>query len=146
VRAAHPGLDAENVINRIIRTARPAAAATAVPDPLYGYGLVDAAAAVSASVPVVSENPMGSLKEWIRVYRRAQSDPVPTRPAEPVEVAPLPPADAIERAASPLLPSHDTVLYGTLPLSVATATAILVALGVTAAVRRIRLASRAPSR
>lgn len=146
VRAAHPGLDAENVINRIIRTARPAPAATAVPDPLYGYGLVDASAAVSASVPVVSENPMGSLKEWIRVYRRAQSDPVPTRPAEPVEVAPLPPADVIERAASPLLPSRDTVLYGTLPLSVATATAILVALGVTAAVRRIRLASRAPSR
>ncbi|MGL4257404.1 MAG: peptidase S8, partial [Microbacterium sp.] len=64
----------------------------------------------------------------------------------PVEVPPLPPADAIERAASPLLPSRDTVLYGTLPLSVGTAAAILVALGVTAAVRRIRLASRAPSR
>jgi membrane-anchored mycosin MYCP len=146
VRAAHPGLDAENVINRIIETARPAAGATAVPDPLYGFGLVDAAAAVTASVPAVTENPMGSLSEWIRVYRRAQSDPVPSRPAEPVEVAPLPPADAIERAASPLLPSRDTVLYGTLPLSVATAAAILVALGVTAAVRRIRLASRAPSR
>lgn len=146
VRAAHPDLDAENVINRIVATARPAAGATAVPDPLYGYGLVDAAAAVTASVPIVSENPMGSLAEWIRIYRRAQSDPVPTRPAEPVEVAPLPPAEAIERAASPLLPSSETVLYGTLPLSVATAAAILVALGVTAAVRRIRLASRAPSR
>ncbi|KRB39214.1 S8 family serine peptidase [Microbacterium sp. Root180] len=146
VRAAHPGLDAENVINRIIQTARPAAGATAVPDPLYGYGLVDAAAAVAASVPTVTENPMGSLAEWIRVYRRAQSDPAPTRPAETVEVAPLPPADALERAASPLLPSRDTVLYGTLPLSVATVAAILVALGVTAAVRRIRLASRAPSR
>jgi membrane-anchored mycosin MYCP len=146
VRAAHPGLDAENVINRIIDTARPAAGATAVPDPLYGYGLVDAAAAVTASVPVVTENPMGSLTEWIRVYRRAQSDPVPSRPAQPVEVEPLPPSDVVERAASPLLPSRDTVIYGTLPLSVATVAAILVALGVTAAVRRIRLASRAPSR
>lgn len=146
VRAAHPDLDAENVINRIIATARPAAGATAVPDPLYGYGLVDAAAAVTASVPAVTENPMGSLAEWIRVYRRAQSDPTPSRPAEAVVVAPLPPADTLERAASPLLPSRDTVLYGTLPLSVGTVAAILVALGVTAAVRRIRLASRAPSR
>ena len=107
---------------------------------------MDAAAAVTASVPVVTENPMGSLTEWIRVYRRAQSDPVPSRPAQPVEVEPLPPSDVVERAVSPLLPSRDTVIYGTLPLSVATVAAILVALGVTAAVRRIRLASRAPSR
>jgi membrane-anchored mycosin MYCP len=146
VRAAHPDLDANNVINRIIETARPAAAATAVPDPLYGYGLVDAAAAVTADVPAVSANPMGSLSDWIRLYRRAQTDPVPSRPADPVAIPALPPADTAERAASPLLPSRDSVLYGTLPLSVATATAILVALGVTAAVRRIRLASRAPSR
>lgn len=143
VRAAHPDLDADNVINRIIRTARPAAGATAVPDPLYGYGLVDAAAAVSADVPAVTANPMGSLTDWIRLYRRAQTDPVPTRPSEAVEVPPLPPADVAERAASPLLPSRDTILYGTLPLSVLSATAILVALGVTAAVRRIRLASNA---
>ncbi len=67
VRSAHPELDAANVINRIIRTAHPSASATAVPDPLYGYGLVDAAAAVSAAVPTVSENPMGSLEEWIRL-------------------------------------------------------------------------------
>lgn len=146
VRSAHPDLDANNVINRIIRTARPAAGASSVPDPLYGYGLVDASAAVSATVATVNANPMGSLEDWIRLYRRAQSDPVPTRPAEPVEVPPLPPAESLERTASPLLPSRDTMLYGTLPLSVATATAILVALGVTAAVRRIRLASRAPSR
>src|SRR6478609_7394948 len=76
VRAAHPDLDADNVINRIVKTAHPAASASAAPDPLYGYGLVDAAAAVSADVPSVSANPMGSLKEWIRVYRRAQSAPI----------------------------------------------------------------------
>ena len=98
------------------------------------------------TVPAVTENPMGSLTEWIRLYRRAQSDPVPQQPAEPVEIPPLPRADQAERASSPLLPSQDTLLYGSLPLSVATATAILVALGVTAAVRRIRLSSRAPSR
>ncbi|WP_425561263.1 S8 family serine peptidase [Microbacterium deminutum] len=146
VRAAHPDLDANNVINRIIRTARPAATATAIPDPLYGYGLVDAAAAVSAAIPTVSANPMGSLAEWIRLYRRAQSAPLPEATVQPVEVPPLPPADAAPSAASPLLPSRSTLLYGTLPLMLGTVTAILVALGVTAAVRRIRLASRTPSR
>lgn len=146
VRAAHPELDANNVINRIIKTARPAAGATDVPDLLYGYGLVDAAAAVSASIPSVTANPMGSLADWVRLYRRAPVAPMPEEPAAPVEVPPLPDAEPMTRAASPLLPDRDTVVYGTLPLLLVTATAILVALGVTAAVRRIRLASRAPSR
>lgn len=146
VRAAHPELDANNVINRIIKTARPAAGATDVPDLLYGYGLVDAAAAVSASIPSVTANPMGSLADWVRLYRRAAVAPMPEEPAAPVEVPPLPDAEPMTRAASPLLPDRDTVIYGTLPLLLVTATAILVALGVTAAVRRIRLASRAPSR
>ncbi|MET0736483.1 MAG: S8 family serine peptidase [Microbacterium sp.] len=146
VRAAHPDLDANNVINRIIRTAIPAAGATAEQDLLYGYGLVDAAAAVSASVPTVTENPMGSLRDWIRLNRRAATDPVPAPTTEPVEIDPLPPAETAVRAASPLLPTRDTLLYGSLPLGVLTATAILVALGVTAAVRRIRSTSRAPSR
>ncbi|MFB7893855.1 S8 family serine peptidase [Microbacterium sp. NPDC056044] len=146
VRAAHPELDANNVINRIIKTAHPAAGATAVPDLLYGYGLVDAAAAVTASVPSVTANPMGSLEDWVRLYRRAPVAPLPEEPAAPVEVPALPDADPATRTVSPLLPDRDTVIYGTLPLLLVTTTAILVALGVTAAVRRIRLASRAPSR
>jgi membrane-anchored mycosin MYCP len=146
VRAAHPDLDAANVINRIISTATAPPAANESDRLLYGFGLVDAEAAVSADVPTVSENPMGSLQEWIRVYRRADSGPAPEPTTAPVEVAPLPPADGATRASSPLLPTTDTLLYGTLPLMVGTATAILVALGVTAAVRRIRLASRTPSR
>jgi len=148
VRSAHPDLDAANVITRIIRTAHPSASATAVPDPLYGYGLVDAAAAVSASVPIVSENPMGSLEEWIRLYRRADAGPAPAPTIEPVAIEPLPQADAATQPSSPLLPSMDTLLYGTLPLGAATVLAILVALGVTAAVRRIRSArsSGLPSR
>lgn len=146
VRSAHPELDAANVINRIIRTAEPAAGATKVPDPLYGYGLVDAAAAVSAQVPLVSTNPMGSLTDWIRLYRRAASDPQPAPTIAPVEIPQLPAADQPTRPLSPMLPSTDTLLYGTLPLMAGSLAAILVALGVTAAVRRIRLASRTPSR
>ena len=146
VRAAHPDLDAANVINRLVKTARPAAGASAVPDVLYGYGLVDAAAAVTASLPTVTANPMGSLEDWVRLYRRAPVAPMPEEPAPSVEVPALPDADAATRVSSPLLPDRETVVYGTLPLLLVTATAILVALGVTAAVRRIRLASRAPSR
>jgi subtilisin family serine protease len=148
VRAAHPELDAANVINRIIRTARPPAGAESVPDPLYGYGLMDAAAAVEASVPRVDENPMGSLEEWIRLYRRADAGPAPAPTIAPVEVEPLPPADAASRSESALIPSADTLLYGSLPLGAVTLTAILVALGVTAAVRRIRMArsTGSPSR
>jgi len=147
VRSAHPELDANNVMNRIIETARPPAGVTGGANPLlYGAGLVDAAAAVSASIPLVTSNPMGSLEDWIRLYRRADSGPAAVPTAEPVEVAPLPPVDVVTRAASPLLPSTDTLLYGTIPLMAGSATAILVALGVTAAVRRIRLASRTPSR
>lgn len=144
VRAAHPDLDAANVINRLIKTARPAPGATTTPDPLlYGNGLVDAAAAVAASVPTVRENPMGSLAEWIRIYRRAVSQPEPEASAAPVEVPALPPAGGPTEAGSPLLPSAETLRYGTVPLLAVTVPAILIGLGVTAAARRIRLA-RAP--
>lgn len=148
VRAAHPDMDADNVLNRLISTAKPAAGATDVPDKLYGYGLVDAAAAVSARVDTVSENPLGSLSEWIRLYRRAEAQPSAEPTSAPVTIPPLPQADSAPAAGSPLLPSRDSVLYGSLPLGAATLAAIMIALGVTAAARRIRQArtSREPSR
>ena len=145
VRSAHPDLDADNVINRIVETARPSGG-----DPedrlLYGYGRVDAAAAVTAEVPTVTANPMGSLADWVRLHRRAPVAAVPEEPVQSGVVPPLPEADPPTRAVSPLLPDRETVLYGSLPLTLLTVTAILVALGVTAVVRRIRLASRTPSR
>lgn len=148
VRAAHPDLDADNVLNRLISTAKPAAGATSVPDKLYGYGLVNAAAAISARVDTVSENPLGSLSEWIRLYRRADAEPAPTPTATAVEIPPLPPVSSAPEAGSPLLPSRDSVLYGSLPLGAGALAAIMIALGVTAAARRIRQAriSREPSR
>ena len=147
VRAAHPELDAANVINRIIRTARPAAGAQRVPDPAYGYGLVDAAAAVSAPVAAVTANPMGSLAEWVRLYRRAEVMPQPAPSDIVVEIPKLPQAEAPRQPISPLLPTADTVRYGTVPLLVVTLTAIMVALGLTAAARRVNSerASRRPS-
>ena len=147
VRAAHPDLDAANVINRIVKTAKPAPGGGVNPL-LYGSGLIDAAAAVSAPVAAVAQNPMGDLREWIRVFRRADAAPQPEPSVAPVEVPPLPAPEAASRATSPLLPSESTLLYGTLPLTVVTVAGILVALGVTAAARRIRSARalRQPSR
>ena len=86
VRAAHPELDAANVINRITETARDRGPAGQ--DYSYGFGLVDAAAAVNDRVPEVDENPMGDLREWIRVNRRAPADdptaaPTPLEPSAP---------------------------------------------------------------
>ncbi len=75
VRAAHPELSAADVIERLIATARPVPGA--VPSPIYGYGLLDAAAAVTARVPHVTANPMGDLTQWIHVHRRAESTAVP---------------------------------------------------------------------
>ena len=94
VRAAHPELDAANVINRIVSTANDAGKKG--DDPIYGFGTLDAAAAVSGTVPAVTANPMGDLSDWIRVHRRANapeptSTPVPL--PEPTGSAP-PPVEA----------------------------------------------------
>jgi len=87
VRAAHPELDAANVVHRILSTAKPQTDRT--PDPLYGYGIIDAFAAVTAEVPTVSTHPLGTLAEWIVIYRRGEEqrtviefDPVATPPRE----------------------------------------------------------------
>lgn len=140
VRAAHPQLDANNVINRIIRSAIPVPDASASRDPLYGYGLLDAYAALTIPVQQVGTNPMGDLAEWVRVHRRADVDPEPIPEVAPPSIPPLPPGDSPSQSASPLLPSTETLRYGTLPLVALTLPGILIALGVTAAARRVRLA------
>ncbi|MEY4457663.1 MAG: hypothetical protein RIS25_256 [Actinomycetota bacterium] len=67
VMSAHPDLDVPNVINRIISTAH--AVGSDSPTVQAGYGIVDAAAAVNASVPSVVANPLGDLGEWITQHR-----------------------------------------------------------------------------
>lgn len=80
VRAAYPNLDANSVIQRVLATATPVG--EPLPSPVYGFGRINAYAAVTASVDTVTENPMGSLAEWVRLNRRAESTasppPVPT--------------------------------------------------------------------
>lgn len=73
IRSKYPDLDANNVINRVIATATQVG-----PDDYstsYGFGLIDPQKAMSEKVPSVSENPLGSLSEWIELYRKGPAEP-----------------------------------------------------------------------
>lgn len=97
IRSRYPELSAAEVAHRIVSTAHDEGAPGR--DPIYGFGVVDAARALSADVPPSAGDPLGSITEWIRVHRRA-SAPQATAPAEaptrgtaqavPVPAAPSP--------------------------------------------------------
>ncbi|WP_176730543.1 S8 family serine peptidase [Micromonospora mirobrigensis] len=56
VRARYPKLDAANVVNRLVGTARDQGAAGR--DPEYGFGSLDLVRALTATVPTVEGNPL----------------------------------------------------------------------------------------
>ncbi|WP_374676618.1 S8 family serine peptidase [Arthrobacter sp. zg-Y1171] len=94
IRAAHPEMSAADVINRIVSTARDAGDPGT--DTIYGYGILDANAAVNADVPSVTSNPLGTIAEWIRVHRRVAEEapgaadiPAPTVPDLPEPAVPV---------------------------------------------------------
>ncbi|MBM7505407.1 S8 family serine peptidase [Agromyces aurantiacus] len=146
VRSEYPDLDAANVINRVIRTADPKG--EEVPSPLYGYGIIDPVAALTAEVDSVDENPLGSLQDWIRVHRRADL------PAEEgagggdsQEIVPIadPPPPRTDSAKT-LLPTAWTLAYITVPLSLVAGFGTLAALLGIGATRHIRRTSRTGTR
>lgn len=140
VRSAYPALDAANVINRIIATA--SSPGVPVPSPIYGFGLMDAAAAVSASVAPVAANPMGDLAEWIRINRRAEATPSPTVVPQPQPV-PAPQPEIEAGPGSPLgtlLPTVGALRDVGIPLAVFVffgGLAIAAAVGAVAQFRRL---------
>lgn len=144
VRSEFPDLDANNVINRIIKTADPNG--QQVPSPLYGYGLIDPVQALTAEVASVDENPLGSLEEWIRVHRRAEAEtPEGTATQQPIVPnadPPLPRSDS----AQTLLPTPWTLAYITVPLSLTAGFGTLAALLGIGASRHIRRAGRSSER
>jgi type VII secretion-associated serine protease mycosin len=73
VRAKYPNLDANNVINRVIETATPQTEEEF--SPIYGFGLINPQKALTAEVPLVKENPLGSLAEWVKLYRKSSPEP-----------------------------------------------------------------------
>lgn len=70
MRQADPVASADDIIQRIISTA------VDLGDPgfdgIYGYGLIDPIAAVDSSA-VAESNPLGSLAQWVELYRPAQA-------------------------------------------------------------------------
>jgi type VII secretion-associated serine protease mycosin len=137
VRAAHPELDAANVINRVIATARDAGPPGE--DFSYGYGYIDAFAAVSATVPEVAENPMGDLAEWVRLYRRADTPEQPVVVVVP-ELEPVPEGEFSDPTGI-LLPRMVTLQLVGAPLLAIVILALVAAAFAVAAVRRIRARS-----
>ena len=137
VMAAHPGLDAANVINRILVTARDAGAAGT--DPIYGYGLINAEAAVTAIVPKVDANPLGDLAQWISTYRRATPTPTPApEPSLTASPGPAPIAAAPFSPLGTLLPTVTLLRNVGIPLAVFVAFLAMVAAIATVAVKRYR--------
>ncbi len=59
VRAKYPDLNAANVINRLLVSATDLG--TAGRDEVYGYGLVNAEAALTMNIPLVTKNPLGEF-------------------------------------------------------------------------------------
>jgi len=135
VRAAHPELDAANVINRVVATARDEGAPG--PDPIYGFGLLDAEAAVNATVPAVDANPMGDLAEWIKLYRRAESTPSPLPTFVP-SPSPVPVAAGPQNPLGTILPTVNQLRNVGIPLAVLAVFLALAVGVVVAAVRRFR--------
>lgn len=92
IRSKYPTMTAAQVINRIILTAKPKG--DPAPNNLYGWGVVDADAALNAVVPLATANPLfkltGSLQEWITVHRRADASPPAKTPEPSVPATPTP--------------------------------------------------------
>jgi subtilisin family serine protease len=97
VRSKWPEMSAKQVINRIVSTARDAGPAGK--DPLYGFGVLNAEAALKDSVPEAAANPLGSIADWIRVHRRGNlATPAPVPSASDV-------ASAVPTLPDPTVPA-----------------------------------------
>ncbi|WP_035776775.1 S8 family serine peptidase [Arthrobacter sp. H5] len=100
IRSKYPELTAPQVINRIILTARDAGEPGQ--DTIYGYGILDAEAAVNAELDVPTEPLLGaggvvSMAEYIETYRRGAPEP-------PEEPAPSEPTEALPDIPEPTIP------------------------------------------
>ncbi|WP_400160493.1 S8 family serine peptidase [Arthrobacter sp. BPSS-3] len=100
IRSKWPDMTASQVINRIVSTAKDSGAPGK--DPLYGYGVLNAEAALKADVPETTVNPLGTISDWIRVHRRgipATSAPAAAPP--PSNAAPALPEPSVPVAQAP---------------------------------------------
>nr|WP_307038272.1 S8 family serine peptidase [Arthrobacter sp. B3I4] len=100
IRSKWPEMPASQVINRIVSTAKDAGRPGK--DPLYGFGVLDAEAALKADVPESEVNPLGSISDWIRVHRRGNPvSPAPVALPSPSSAAPTLPEPTVPVAEAP---------------------------------------------
>src|SRR6478609_7081507 len=137
IRSKWPEMSAEQVINRIVSTAKDEGAPGK--DPLYGFGVLNAEAALKADVPETKVNPLGSISDWIRVHRRgnlATTDPA-AEPA-PSSAAPTLPEATVPVAEKP------SQLDSAVPAAVVLGFGALLVGIVVAAAFQLRAAMRTP--
>ena len=137
IRSKWPEMSASQVINRIVTTAKDAGAPGK--DPLYGFGVLNAEAALKADVPETKVNPLGSISDWIRVHRRgnlATTDPA-AEPA-PSSAAPTLPEATVPVAEKP------SQLDSAVPAAVVLGFGALLVGIVVAAAFQLRAAMRTP--
>ncbi|MDI3193496.1 S8 family serine peptidase [Pseudarthrobacter sp. AL07] len=100
IRSKWPEMSAKQVINRIVSTAKDAGPAGK--DPLYGFGVLNAEAALKDSVPEAATNPLGSISDWIRVHRRGNlGAPAPVPTGEVASAVPTLPEPTVPAAEAP---------------------------------------------
>jgi membrane-anchored mycosin MYCP len=100
IRSKWPDMSAKQVINRIVSTAKDAGPAGK--DPLYGFGVLNAEAALKDTVPEVAANPLGSISDWIRVHRRGNlATPAPVASADVASAVPTLPDPTVPAAKAP---------------------------------------------
>ena len=112
IRSKYPQLDANNVINRVISTATKMTDETYSTQ--YGYGLIDPQKALTATLPLVDENPLGSLKEWVKLYRKSTDVPAAGELAAPI--APKDLESTLDFDTTQIVPIGVYVIFGTLVL------------------------------
>lgn len=128
IRSEWPEMSAEQVINRIVSTATDAGASGK--DPLYGFGVLDAEAALKDEVAETKVNPLGSISDWIRVHRRGNlATPAPVPPAESHAAQPTLPRATVPVAQPPsqmdsALPAAVVIGFGGLFVAIIIAGAV----------------------
>lgn len=77
IKSEYPELSGNQIIQRIIASADDAGESGR--DAIYGYGIINPEKAVAADTPSdTQDNPLGSMKEWVAVHRKSQSQESPS--------------------------------------------------------------------
>lgn len=102
MRQSDPAASANDIISRILSTTIDLGEPGF--DGVYGYGLIDPVTALDSNL-VASENPLGSLEQWVALYRASAA----TEESAELIVPTLPGTEAAEGDSEPEPEVQDTV-------------------------------------